>query len=294
MVCSECFRGTIHDHAEPKGKILDNLYGYKTYISLPSSNSTPKSTIIFFTDAFGLHLPNNKILADFYAEQTGCRVLTPDIIPGGGVPESTMHAMNEVFRPVASVWSYANPLMYLGKIWNTLKFAPIFVPFLITSSAPKAWTQCVKYTRDVRAELPTGGKLGVAGFCWGGYPSVKLCGEADVEGGSKALVDASFTAHPSSLDQPKDVVDSLAAFKTPFFCAVAEFDFLFNKEAAEQAEAALKQKVGSDAGPYEFFVHRGAHHGFSVRASPDEGSVGKESYELAAKQAVDWFKKYLS
>ena len=293
MVCRDCFRGTIHDHAVPKGTLQD-LYGYKTYVSMPPNNPSPRSTIVFFTDAFGLHLPNNKILADYYAAETGFRVLTPDIIPGGGVPESTMHAMNDTFRPIPSWWHLANPLMYLRKVWAVLRFAPIFVPFLIRAAAPKAYNECLKYVRDVRADLPTDGKLGVAGFCWGGYPSTKLCGETDVKGGSKAVVDASFTAHPSSLDAPSDVVESLAKFKVPYFCAVAENDFMFSKVVAQQCETAVRQRLGEGVGNYEFFIHEGAHHGFSVRASPDEGSVGRESYELAAKQAVDWFSKYLS
>ena len=293
MVCRDCFRGTIHDHAEPKGTIQD-MYGYKTYVSMPPNNPSPRATIIFYCDAFGLHLPNNKILADYYAAETGFRVLTPDIIPGGGVPESCMHAMNDVFRPLPSSWHYANPLMYLGKLWAVMRFAPVFVPFMLRAAAPKAWTQCLQYTRDVRAGLPASTKLGVAGFCWGGYPSTKLCGEADVQGGSRPVIDASFSAHPSSLNPPNDVVEALGKFKVPYFCAVAENDFLFNGEVAAQCETALKRDLGRHAGPYEFFVHKGAHHGFSVRASPDAGSVGKESYELAARQAVDWFNKYLN
>jgi dienelactone hydrolase len=292
MVCRDCFRGTVHDHATPKGS-MEDLYGYKTYVSTPAGGVKSKSSIIFFCDAFGLNLPNNKILADHYADETGCRVLTPDIIPGGGVSERCMHSMNDVFRPIPTWWSLANPLMYFNKIWAVLVFAPEFVPFMIKAAAPKVYTECVKYTRDVRADLPAGAKLGVAGFCWGGYPATRLCGEARTENGSEPLIDASFAAHPSSLDAPKDVVAALGKFKTPYFCAVAEFDFLFDKGAADQTEAAVKQELGNNAGPYEFFIHKGAHHGFSVRASPDEGSVGKQSYELAAKQAIDWFKKYL-
>lgn len=293
MVCRDCFRGTIHDHAEPKG-VMQELYGYNTYVSMPANKTQPTNTIVFFCDAFGLHLPNNKILADYYADQTGYRVLTPDIIPGGGITEDVMHAMNDTFRPIDSYWQLANPLMYAGKVWAVLKFAPVFVPFLIRASAPKAWDECLRYTREVRAGMPAQGKLGVAGFCWGGYPATMLIGEARTDGGNVPLVDASFTAHPSSLNSPDDVVKVMGKYKTPYFVAVAENDFLFNKAEAEKTEAAVKKELGSQAGPYEFFIHKGAHHGFSVRASPDKpGEVGKESYELAAKQAVDWFKRYL-
>jgi len=148
MVCRDCFRGTIHDHAVPKG-VLQDLYGYKTYVSMPANTPSPKSTIVFFCDAFGLNLPNNKILADHYADKTGCRVLTPDIIPGGGVPESTMHAMNDTFRAVPSWWSYANPLMYASKAWAILKFAPVFIPFMLRAAAPGSYPECVRYTRAV-------------------------------------------------------------------------------------------------------------------------------------------------
>jgi dienelactone hydrolase len=212
-----------------------------------------------------------------------------------------MHAMNEVFKPLPSWWSLLDPRMYFNKIWGISTFAPTFIPFLVTSSAPKAYADCLRYTRAVKADLPAGGKLGAAGFCWGGYPSTKLCGEsasAEGEGAAKPLLDAAFSAHPSSLDAPKDIVDSLGKYKTPYFCAVAEFDFLFNKGVAEQTEVALRKELGPSgqdkAGPYEFFIHEGAHHGFSVRASPDApGEVGKVSYETAAAQAVDWFNKYL-
>jgi dienelactone hydrolase len=292
MVCRDCFRGTIHDHAEPKGTFQD-LYGYSTYVSLPPDNPNPKSTIIFYCDAFGLNLPNNKILADYYAAETGFRVLTPDIIPGGGVSERVMHGMNDLTRNIPSWWSLANPMLYINKIWSAVVVLPVMVPFMIRSGAPGAYPELLRYARETRAGLPAGGKLGAAGFCWGGYPATKLCGEAATEGGTTPLLDASFAAHPSFLNAPDDVVNSLSKFNTPYFCAVAEYDFLFDKSVAEKCEVALREKMGSQQGNYEFFIHKGAHHGFTVRASPDEGSVGKEGYELAARQACDWFSKYL-
>lgn len=184
--------------------------------------------------------------------------------------------------------------MYIEKGWATISALAGMIPFMIRAQAPGAYPQCLKYTRDVRAGLPAGGKLGVAGFCWGGYPATKVCRESDVDGGTKPLVDASFTAHPSFLTAPTDFVESIAKFKVPYSCAVAEYDFLYNKAAAEQTEVALRQRLGDGVGDYEFVVHKGAHHGFAVRASHDEGSVGKDGYENAAKQAVAWYSKYLS
>ena len=292
MVCRDCFRGTFHDHAEPKGSMTE-LYGYQTYLAMPEDGSEPKSTVIFFCDAFGLNLPNNKILADHYATKTGCRVIAPDIIPGGGVQEWVLHGMNTAMSPLDSYWLLLNPWETLPRVYNLAKVIPTMAMFMYKAAAPGAYPQCLKYARDVKAGLPKGGKLGLAGFCWGGYPATKLCGETDTDGGLRPLVDASFTAHPSFLDKPADMVEPLAKFKTPYSCAVAEYDFLFNKDVAGKYEAALRQKLDDNVKDVEFRVHKGARHGFAVRASPDEGLVGKNGYEGAAQQAVDWFNKYL-
>lgn len=58
MSCPDCFKGSVHTHAEPKGH-METLYGYSTYVSPAPEGSTSKSTIFFICDAFGLNLVNN-------------------------------------------------------------------------------------------------------------------------------------------------------------------------------------------------------------------------------------------
>ena len=68
---------------------------------------------------------------------------------------------------------------------------------------------------------------------------------------------------------------------------------MFSPGEAQKAEAALREKVGSaDENNYEFRIYEDANHGFCVRARPGN-SKEMEAYEQAAKQAVDWFNKYL-
>ena len=81
MACRDCFRGGIAV-GEPKGTIT-TIHGIETYVAGTPESTTSASTIIYFTDAFGLPLVNNKLLADSYALATGFRVLVPNIIPGG-------------------------------------------------------------------------------------------------------------------------------------------------------------------------------------------------------------------
>ncbi|CAN8100510.1 unnamed protein product [Discula destructiva] len=291
MSCPECFTGHIHT-GTPRGTIKD-LHGAKTYVTLPPSGAKPKSTIIYFCDAFGLNLVNNKLLADHYAAETCCEVLAPDMFPGGAASVATMQAMNDLLRPVPSTLSYINPLTYLGKAYALVRTVGGMGPFFYYNYPHKAFAACLRYTRDVRAAMPSDAKLGIAGFCWGGFQVTKLAAEPLAEGGDKALVDAVFTAHPSALKAPDDFVAAIETFKVPYSCAVADFDMMLDRKLAAQTEEAVKQKLGSGAGTYEFVVWEGCHHGFAVRASYDDGSEGNKGYNGAAKQAVDWFNKYL-
>ncbi|KAJ4386593.1 hypothetical protein N0V93_009491 [Gnomoniopsis smithogilvyi] len=293
MSCPECFTGHVH-HGMSVGTIKE-LYGAQTYVTLPPNIAEPKNTIIFYCDAFGLNLVNNKLLADRYAAETGCRVLAPDLFPGGAASVQTMMALNNLFRPVPSSLSYLNPFMYMGKAYNLVRTLGGAAPFMYYNNPPKAFPGCLRYAREVRGAMPSDGKLGVAGFCWGGYQVTKLACEPVTEGGGdKALVDAVFTAHPSALKAPDDVVAAIGTFKVPYSCAVAEIDIQFNKKAAQDTETTVKEKLGAGVGTYEFVLWEGCHHGFAVRASPDEGATGDKGYEGAAKQAVTWFNKHLS
>ncbi|KAJ4421044.1 hypothetical protein N0V82_003948 [Gnomoniopsis sp. IMI 355080] len=293
MSCPECFTGHVH-HGTPKGTIKE-LHGAKTYVTLPSStHAEPKNTIIFYCDAFGLNLVNNKLLADRYAAETGCRVLAPDLFPGGAASVETMMAINNLTRPVPSSLSYLNPLMYTGKAYHLVRTLGGMVPFMYYNYPSKAFPGCLRYAREVRAAMPSDGHLGVAGFCWGGYQVTKLACEPVTEGGDKALIDAVFTAHPSALKIPDDMIAAVDTFKVPYSCAVAEEDFQFDKKSAHNTEKKLKEKLGAGVGTYEFVVWEGCHHGFAVRASLEEDSTGDKGYDGAAKQAVDWFNKHLT
>lgn len=291
MSCPECFKGHVH-HGTPTGKIT-NLHGAKTYITLPPNNPSPKSTIIFYCDAFGLNLVNNKLLADHYAAETDCQVIAPDLFPGGAASTATMQALNDLTRPVPSYLSYLNPLLYLGKGLALVRAIGGMGPFLYYNNPASAFPACLRYAREVRAALPAGAKLGVAGFCWGGFQVTKLACEPVSEGSDKALIDAVFTAHPSGLKAPDDFVAAVETRKVPYSCAVAEVDFMFDTKTSKETEEVIKKKLGAGVGAYEFVVYEGCHHGFAVRASPDEGTHGDKGYTGAAKQAVDWFNKHL-
>lgn len=74
-----CATGSLHS-GTPTGRVY-NRYGLECY-SADAPNSRPKGIIVIIPDAFGIALPNNRILADAYAKHTGCTVLLPDFMQG--------------------------------------------------------------------------------------------------------------------------------------------------------------------------------------------------------------------
>lgn len=291
MSCPDCFKGAIHNHAGEAQGTMQTLHGHPCYVaSPPSPSSTSQSTIIFFCDIFGLNLINSKLLCDHYAAATGLRVIAPDIIPGRPAPVSVMAHMENLLSKSVAWWDLWGQLK---RIATVLRILSVFLPMMITSMPAKGYPIALGFARAVRADMPRGARLGVAGFCWGGYISTNLCGEAAVEGGEERLVDAQFCGHPSALKTPGMVVDALKAFHTPYSMAIGDRDFAYSEKKVMETETKLREVVGKpEENDYEIKIYKGCRHGFAVRAAPGD-KVEMQAMEEAREQAVNWFKKYL-
>lgn len=291
MSCPDCFRGSEHTHSEPTGTI-ETIHGLRSYVAGGSDPSRSKSAILYLPDAFGLKLVNNKLLADQYASATGCRVYIPDVLYNGGADPALMPKMETIMTPLES-WSLGG---MLSKFFAAISVIPAMLPFMIFGKPEKAYPQILPYARAIKADLPPGGKLGVAGFCWGAWSGTKLCVETATEGGKERLIDAQFNGHPSYIiNTPEMVVDAIMKFKVPYASAVAADDFQFNEAAAEKTEALVRERAGAageDGHVYDFKVYKGCRHGFCVRAADDTANM--EGYRAATKQAIDWYNKYLN
>jgi dienelactone hydrolase len=299
MSCPDCFRGGLHDHlGEAKGTI-ETLHGSKCYVASPASTSTSTSVIIYITDSFGLNIINGKLLADRLAEDTSCKVLMPDVIPGGGAPLSLMHYTEIMETPV----TWYNLPGWLRRGAAAVAVGWYLIPLIFniyTSAAPeRVYPKTIlPFARAVRADLPPGAKLGVVGFCWGGYGSVNLCAEPAIAGGSERLIDVQFCGHPYKLTVPEMVIEAVRKWKVPFSMAIGDHDRFFPKQKVEETEAALRREVGRGDGEgeggyrYEIKVYEGCTHGFVVRAKVGS-EVENAAAEKARAQAVAWLKSYL-
>lgn len=279
MSCPDCFRGGAAT-GTPTGTTR-MLHGFNTYIASPSesqeeSAAKGRSTIILYTDAFGHLLPNNLLLAEALSLATNFTVLVPDIIPGGGMSPSILPLMDTFSSPTSGV---------LSKAWAMGRAMVHVIPFFVRASPQSegCTVPCLEYARKVGQEMHEqgkGGKLGLAGYCWGGYQALNIAG---TEG--EKVVDAVFVAHPAKFE-PRHAVEAVQKGVMVSFAHAGD-DMSLPMVKIEETKKVLEGSGGFDSKIYEDCVH-----GFAVRATPGKEKEGKAADE-ALKQAVDWFGKFL-
>ncbi|KAK7229683.1 hypothetical protein V2G26_001853 [Clonostachys chloroleuca] len=179
----------------------------------------------------------------------------------------------------------------IQRIFSFVRMISIVIPFAIRTR--NAFPGVLAYARAVRATLSPGGRLGAAGFCWGGLQTVKLSQEPSIEGGDKQLLDAHFTAHPAGLKVPNDYLKAAKAFHVPISIAVGDEDRFLSKSDVETIEAGFRQEFGSLENDFEAVVYPSYGHGFAVRAEPSK-IVENDAANKAALQAIEWFKRHLN
>ncbi|KAK2605775.1 hypothetical protein N8I77_008589 [Diaporthe amygdali] len=278
---ADCFSGSVHT-AQPLGH-LETLFDVQTYVT--RGTATSNSTIIFLTDDFGLNLVNNKLLADQYASKTGLRVLVPNLLPNGGVPLSTIGLSEKLATSV----HWYNILGHAKRAWAALKISVILAAF--SFRVRRTFPSVLGYVRAVRASLPLGAKLGIAGFCLGGHWSSRLCAEHATEGGGSHLVGAHFTAHPSNVD-PSELAKFAERFKVPQSLALGDSDVVLPIDQAHELETNLREVYRNDLDRLEVRIYERCGHGFALRADPRKIDEN-EGADRALEQAVAWFRRWL-
>ena len=119
------------------------------------------------------------------------------------------------------------------------------------------------------------GKLGVVGFCFGGYVSNML---------AASLPDVINAAVPFYGTPPASAL--IPNIKAPLMIQLGELDKRVNSKWPDY-EAALKAN-GVD---YQAFIYEGANHGFH---NDSTGRYDEKNAELAWNRTIEFFKKHLS
>ncbi|KAK4160086.1 Alpha/Beta hydrolase protein [Cladorrhinum sp. PSN259] len=285
--CKDCFTGTCREDAEPQGT-EEVVHGFKTYITRPPASSegsiataTSNNVIVYIPDAFGWQTKHARILADTYAARVNCPVYLPDFMAGSALSESFLDTKSTTLSP-------------LSKLLRLLRLIPGLLAFFIRSYRGASHPRVLSFLRSIRPEVQ--GKIGVAGFCWGGMHSILLTHdvpENKLDDG-KFLVDCAFSAHPGMLNIPRDI----DAVKQPLSFANGDDDEYMGKEKMQVLTKILEGKnetegtaVGGER--YEVVVYPGAKHGFAVRGDYSDPSQ-KEQRGRSEDQAVRWFSKWFN
>ncbi|KAF2094243.1 alpha/beta-hydrolase [Rhizodiscina lignyota] len=277
MACSGCVSGTLHE-GTPTGTV-ETLYGLATYVASPPSGTAPKGTVVIIPDAFGWKFNNNRILADNYAKKGSFRVLLPDFMGGWDLNPELLNIMDYVTEKHESLGVHT-----FWKAVYVVRGIPMFVSWLYGARHSATWPGVLGYFKKLRSEDESQ-PIGAAGFCWGGKHVFLLARDTEKSASGKSLINAGFTAHPSSLKLPADI----DAVKLPVSVACPSEDHHIRGDKILEVEAGLKQCPAE----CEVKTYEGATHGFAVRANPKVPKENEQGIE-AEDQAISWFTKFFS
>ena len=106
-------------------------------------------------------------------------------------------------------------------------------------------------------------------------------------GKDEFLIDAGYTAHPSALKIPDDVLK----LRKPLSIANGTEDIQLKPPQLDEISKLFEENNGKDP-ECQIKVYEGAKHGFAVRWDPKDEREQKQGEE-SEDQAVRWFRKHL-
>ncbi|CEL06045.1 hypothetical protein ASPCAL07156 [Aspergillus calidoustus] len=195
-----CLRGSIHS-GEPAGGVVQ-IGGVDTYVATPDVGVSNGHVLLFFPDAFGLHI-NNFLTMDAFA---ACGYLTLGVDYFAGDP-IWKHSQNPLDDPDFDFQGWKNKHM------------------ASTDSIAAKWVKDVesRYGRDGQV------KFVAAGHCWGAR---FVCTQLSTDG----ICKAGAIAHPSFMNE-----SHVRNIDAPILFSVANVDGLFMAEQRSRAVEILTQ-----------------------------------------------------
>ncbi|CAK7242769.1 MAG: hypothetical protein STHCBS139747_004270 [Sporothrix thermara] len=275
MSCPDCFTGSVKD-GEPRGKVI-TLHGLQAYATEPVDGRMPKGIIVIIPDVFGWEFVNNRLLADHYADRGDYKVYLPEFMAGKAAPASMIDSMRGLSHGSIFIKPY-----HLACVMSS------FVPFILTNRISKSYPRVRAFFEKLREAEGADAKIAAAGFCWGGKHVLLMAHNVtvDVAGKPAALIDVGFTGHPSLMEIPADVSDTMTV---PVSFAIGELDRNLPADKVAEIRKIVEAKPAPVTG--EVVVYKGAGHGFCVRADTTLNDVASQAL-AAEEQCIAWFNKH--
>jgi dienelactone hydrolase len=280
ILLTDLFQGTIH-----AGLALgkeEMIHGLNTYVI--GNRIDPRGIIVMYSDIFGLLLPNNKLIADFYSKSGEWLVYLPDFFQGDPVPLKVADLLIPVDAAKQST---------LGKYTGLLASAPSFIMWLMRHKEAPTNKVCMDFLQSLRRATPKSRKIGMVGFCWGGRYAIRAGLEnnmTEIDGEKVPLVDAVVALHPSNMVLPGDV----EAPVVPITYGWGLEDTAVNIELKGKVEEihAKALKSGNKLPEMEHKIYKPGRHGFAVRGNPDD-PLERACLVDSATQVLNWFTRWL-
>ncbi|KAJ7886889.1 Alpha/Beta hydrolase protein [Mycena olivaceomarginata] len=197
--CAGCFKAVTHD-GTPEGEMTE-IGGVPCYVATPTVDYPKDKAVLFLTDAHGMLLVNNKLLADDYA-RNGFKTVVPDLFNNDAVP-------------VASL-------------------SPGAPPFDWPSWLPKHGAAQTRPIVDavIDALKAEGVKeIAASGYCFGARYTFDLAFDR--------VVRVAVVAHPSLLKRPQDLETYRDKATAPLLINGCTHDPVFPLEDQEKADEIL-------------------------------------------------------
>ncbi|PVG01835.1 dienelactone hydrolase endo-1-3,1,4-beta-D-glucanase [Serendipita vermifera] len=272
-LCADCVKGN-RLNGTPRGSMVETPALPAYFIPGNESYGATKTSkaLVILPDAFGLALPNAKIIADILAKQTGMDVWAGDIFKGKPFckeEDLAPYMPEEAGQQLPFTTK-------LGRIFSTVKLVATGLPSMIGFRPAVQDPWVVDFVGHIKKEYHYE-KVGMIGYCWGGGIASRI---AAMEG----VIDSAMCVHVSGAYQA-----ALPNARVPVAYFIAEEDSLWNADLAAEVERKWKEESERK---YQFKVYAGTVHGFGCRPNLGIPKV-KASWELAMEDIVFWIKETL-
>ncbi|ROW11330.1 hypothetical protein VMCG_00889 [Cytospora schulzeri] len=220
------------------------------------AGDNPAVAIKLIHDLFGWEFPNIRLLADHIARDAGATVYVPDFFGGEHLPWAPMVA--------GRFEALGNSLHeFVGKNGRDVREPELF--------------GCA---RALRGEF---GRVGAAGFCYGGWACFRLASAEH----QPPLVDCISVGHPSLL--ALEDIDGVGG-DVPIQMLAPEIDLAYTAEMKLHTFTAL-QRLNV---PFEYRHFPRVVHACFIRGSDSEDDPGEQEAMVRGKNAiVSWMREWL-
>ncbi|KAH8796014.1 dienelactone hydrolase endo-1,3,1,4-beta-D-glucanase [Flagelloscypha sp. PMI_526] len=228
MSCPDCQKGEILE-GEPQGTIRSDG-SYFAAASDPSVNA--KKAVVLVTDAFGLGIPNPKIMADEFAKKMNVDVYVPDLFQGNPIMKPGSLKLADRAGYKRGWWEWVT------FIFGMIRLLPRLIPHRPGKATPrvKTWLEKLREEKGYT-------RIGGVGYCYGGILVVQL--------GQPGFFDSVVCAHPGPFSN-----EDVQRLASPTVFLAAEDDESFTKKRRTEVESLLASRKGKDGAiEYEFNVY---------------------------------------